>query len=137
MRKKCLWAVLFAVYLLILFRITVFRSGWYQREWMTGSVVLLPFQTIFSYLTNGQIGYFVYLFVGNLIWFVPFGFYLRLCGVPLLRVLLFTALLSVGIEALQFVFGSGVSEVEDVLLNTVGGGIGCAFAAMIHKHQKT
>lgn len=120
-------------YLFVLFRITVFRGGWGANGLFSGTVVWVPFQTIFSYLTGGQIPYFVYLFVGNILWFVPFGMYLRLRGLSVWKTILLTAALSVLIEALQFVFGTGTTELEDVLLNTAGGAIGCACAALYRK----
>lgn len=133
MRKKPIWSILFAVYLLILLRITVFRSGWYQNDFFSGTFVLIPFQTIFSYLTSGQIGYFLYLFVGNLIWFVPFGFFLRFTGMKAWKAILLTAALSAMIETLQFVFTSGCTETEDILLNTLGGVIGVGIAQICLK----
>ena len=130
MLKRSIRIALFAVYLLILFRITVFRSGWYGHGLCSGTVLWVPFQTIFTYLTNGYVRLFLWLFVGNIIWFVPFGAYLRLRGLQIWKVLLLTAALSVVIEMLQFVFGSGCTETEDVILNTSGGAIGCALAAL-------
>ena len=133
MRKRTVGLILFLAYLAVLLRITVFRSGWTEHGLFSGTIELVPFQTIFGYLANGQIGYFVYLFVGNLLWFAPFGFYLRLRGVMVWKTILLTAALSVLIELLQFIFGTGCTEVEDVLLNTAGGAIGCACAALYRK----
>ena len=42
MRKRAA-AVAFWLYLAVLFRITVFRSGWYENEFFAGSVVWIPF----------------------------------------------------------------------------------------------
>lgn len=127
---------MFSLYLFVLFRITVFRDGWAANGLFSGTVVWVPFQTIFGYLTKGQIGYFVYLFVGNLLWFAPFGFYLRMRGLAVWKTILLTAALSVLIELLQFVFGTGCTELEDVLLNTAGGALGCALAALYRKLKK-
>ena len=121
---KRMAAAAFWLYLAVLFRITVFRSGWYRNGLFGGSVVLLPFQTIFSYLSTGQTRYFLYLFGGNLLWFFPFGLYLAAKGKTAPACALFTALLSLTIETLQFVLGTGCSETEDVLLNTLGGILG-------------
>lgn len=133
MDKRSFRILIFAAYLFVLFRITVFRDGWAANGLFSGTVVWAPFQTIFSYLTNGQVGYFVYLFVGNLIWFVPFGMYLRLRRLTIRKTILLAAALSALIELLQFVLGTGCTELEDVLLNTAGGAIGCACAALYRK----
>ena len=49
---------------------------------------------------------------------------------------LLTAALSVLIETLQYVFGSGCTETEDVILNTSGGAIGFALAALYLRIKK-
>lgn len=133
MDRRSFRVLAFWAYLFVLLRITVFRAGWSENDLFSGTVIWVPFQTIFSYLTNGEIPYFVYLFIGNILWFVPFGMYLRLRGMSVRKPVLLIAALSVLIEALQFVFGTGTSELEDVLLNTTGGAIGCACAALYRK----
>lgn len=68
----------------------------------------------------------VYLFVGNIIWFVPFGFYLRHFGKvrKLWQIWLLGLLFSFAIEFLQYVFGTGISELDDLILNSFGAWIG-------------
>lgn len=134
-KKRAVFTVLFVLYLAVLLRITVFRGGWYRQPFFDGEVIWLPFQTIFGYLTSGQIGYFLYLFIGNLIWFVPFGFCFRLRGLAFWKVILLTAALSVLIEGLQFIFATGCTETEDVLLNTAGGAIGALIAGLFRKKK--
>lgn len=136
MRKRTVGLLLILVYLGVLLRMTVFRDGWYAHGLFSGTVVLLPFQTVFSYLNTGHPQQFYYQFFGNIAWFIPFGAYLRLCGLPAWKVVVLTAALSALIEVLQYVFGCGWSEVEDLLLNTVGGAIGCALAALFLKLKK-
>lgn len=121
---KRIAAAAFWIYLAVLLRITVFRSGWYHNEFFQGNIDLVPFQSIFSYLNTGQWRYFIYLFWGNVLWFVPFGLYLSTKGRRLLSAVLFTALLSFLIEGLQFILSTGQSETEDIILNTLGGVLG-------------
>ncbi len=129
MAKLRRWGLaLLVLYLLVLLRITVFRSGWTTNSLFGGSLVLIPFQTIFSYLFHGNVRYFLYLFLGNLFWFVPLGVFLRRCGLRFGRACLLGLLLSALIETAQFVLSTGTSETEDVLLNTVGTMLG--FGAM-------
>lgn len=118
-----LWIILL-VYILILLRITVFRSDFgTHRLFVDGQILWIPFVSLFRILRN-SVSYFLYLFVGNLIWFVPFGFLLPMltkCGK---KVILYSFLLSLAIEYCQLMFGTGVTEVEDLILNTFGGAIG-------------
>jgi glycopeptide antibiotics resistance protein len=132
-KKAVLWAV-FWVYLAVLLRITVFRSGFGSHGLFSGEIVWIPFQDIFS-LVKTSLGYFLYLFVGNIIWFVPFGFLLpRLIGWGA-QVIGYTFLLSLVIETLQFIFGTGVSEVEDLILNTLGGSVGYGIVWMLRRKK--
>ena len=72
-------------------------------------------------------GAFIYLFFGNIIWFVPFGFLLkRLTRMTAGKIIFLGFLLSLFIETTQFIFGTGVSEIDDLLLNTLGAAIGAA-----------
>ena len=69
---------------------------------------------------------FVFLFVGNVACFVPFGFGLPALT-PLRRSVVPLCFLgSLLIEALQWAFGTGVPQVEDVILNTLGAALGYA-----------
>ena len=69
---------------------------------------------------------FAFLFVGNVACFVPFGFGLPALT-PLRRAVVPLCFLgSLLIEALQWAFGTGVPQVEDVLLNTLGSALGYA-----------
>ena len=120
MRKRAA-AAAFWLYLALLFRITVFRSGWYDNEFFSGSIEMVPFCTIFTYLSAEQWRYFLYLFAGNIIWFFPFGMYVGAKGKSAAVCVLYTALLSLTIETLQFILSTGCSETEDILLNTLGG----------------
>lgn len=121
--KFLLWA-LYLIYLGVLLRITVFRSDFLTHPlFRDGQVLLVPFVSLYRIFQN-SVPYFLYLFVGNLIWFVPVGLLLPVltgCGK---RAVLWGFLLSLLIECSQFVFGTGVTEVEDLILNTMGAAIG-------------
>lgn len=68
--------------------------------------------------------------VGNVVGFMPFGFLLPLLSVKerrLVMVLLLTFELSLVVEVVQLFTGVGSFDVDDLLLNTLGGilGYGC------------
>ena len=132
---KWLRRVGFVLYLLILFRITVFRGGWYSNEFVRGEIDWIPFQRVFDYLFDGDWFSFVYLFFGNILWFVPFGLYLGYKGQGIWKVALWTFFLSLSIESLQFVLSSGISEIEDLILNTFGGVAGSLLYRMIFQNR--
>ena len=131
-RRLLIWVIL-AVYLAVLLRLTVFRNGCFSHALCSGRVVWGPFIYLIGLLQQGNLRYFLYLFVGNLVWFVPLGFLLRLLGLSWKQTLLCGLGLSVLIEATQFVLGCGVSETEDVILNTCGTGIGCGLYVLFRR----
>ena len=118
--KKPILAALFAAYLLVLLRITVFRTGCFSHGWCSGRVEWIPFVYLAELARRGDWGYFCYLFFGNLLWFVPLGWALGALRLRLRQAALLGLGLSFLIELGQFLLGSGVSEVEDLILNTAG-----------------
>lgn len=123
-KRQLLISALFVVWLAYLLRITVFRDGCFSHGLFSGSVEWIPFVYLAKLLRIRYWRYFSYLFFGNLIWFLPVGIFVRLRGGKLRHAFLCGAALSVGIELMQYVLGSGVSEVEDVILNSTGAMIG-------------
>ncbi len=126
-KYKVVITVLFWVYIVVLFRITVFRSGiwdniFLERNFLDGKVNFTLFREYLPMIRRKDWIRFVYLFFGNIIWFIPFGMYLRYCGKVkhILKAVLFGFLLSFTIEGLQYVFGTGVTELDDLVLNTFG-----------------
>lgn len=121
--KGILW-VLFLLYIGVLLRITVFRSSFGSYPLCShGQIELIPFVGLIKIFHN-SVPMFLYLFVGNLIWFVPLGLLLPVLTKARKSTLLCGLGLSLYIEVSQFIFGTGVSEVEDLILNTAGTGIG-------------
>lgn len=118
-----LW-VIFLLYIGVLLRITVFRSSFGSYPLCShGQIELVPFVGLIQIFHN-SVGMFLYLFVGNLVWFVPLGVLLPVLTKARNATILWGLGLSLYIEVSQYVFGTGVSEVEDLILNTAGTGIG-------------
>ena len=70
--KGILW-VIFLLYIGVLLRITVFRSSFGSYPLCShGQIELVPFVGLIQIFHN-SVGMFLYLFVGNLVWFVPLG----------------------------------------------------------------
>ena len=121
--KGLLW-VIFLLYIVVLLRITVFRASFGRYPLFShGQIELVPFVGLIQIFHN-SVPMFLYLFVGNLIWFVPLGLLLPVLTRARKSTILWGLGLSLYIEVSQFIFGTGVSEVEDLILNTAGTGIG-------------
>lgn len=125
--RKRIITFLFLLYLAIVLRITVFRSTFaLQNLCQNGRIVLTLFDGYIDLIRRGDWFAFTYLFFGNIIWFVPFGMYLQYTGKQrkLLHTAIYGFLFSLLIETLQYVFGTGFSELDDLILNTLGAWIG-------------
>ncbi|MCD8084928.1 MAG: VanZ family protein [Clostridiales bacterium] len=128
-RTKRLLALLFFLYLAFLLRITVFRPGFSLTGLgQNGVVSPTPFLEYYNWLRAGVYGTACYLFFGNIGVFLPFGGYLswRWPGLRLWQVTLAGFGLSFAIEAGQYLFGTGVSDLADLILNTLGVLLGAA-----------
>ena len=221
--KKTVVQVLAVLWLAALLRLTVFRDGCFSHGLFSGRIEWDAFAYYAKLARIGYWRYFTYLFVGNLVWFVPVGVLTWLEAarpirkladkqclslqagadkkadgkvpslqagadkradgkvpslqagadksadkqclslqagadkkadgkVPSLQAgadkradkqclsLLWAALLgfllSLGIETMQFILGSGVSELDDLILNTLGAVLGWGFAWIFHKMCK-
>lgn len=119
--------ILFLLYITVVLRITVFRSSFtLQNLCQNGRLILTLFEGYIDLIRRGDWFAFTYLFVGNIVWFVPFGMYLQYMGISkkLVRTAFYGFLFSLLIEALQYVFGTGFSELDDLVLNTLGAWLG-------------
>lgn len=125
--RKNLGKIIFFLYMVIVLRITVFRSGFsLESLFQNGQINLKLFEEYVPIIQDGRWFTFLYLFVGNIIWFVPFGMYLEYGKKVKNAVWILLAGLgfSLAIEVMQYVFGTGFSELDDLILNIVGVGIG-------------
>lgn len=129
------WKRLLAVaYIAALVQITVLRGGvdW-PRVFAGGREArLIPFATM-AMLLGGGAWNLIYNVAGNLIWFVPLGFIL--CGRRGWQVLLCGAALSACIELSQYLLMTGVTDIDDVILNALGAWLGREICRIITKKK--
>ena len=128
--KLAMW-VCFLAYLLLLGYAVFFSSGFGREEHADYRYNLTLFQEIgryYSYgMRTGSWRLFWWNVVGNVCVFVPFGAFLPALFAKckrLFSVLLFTLELSFVVEIVQLVTKIGSFDVDDLLLNTLGGILG-------------
>ena len=99
------------------------------REWdsrMGSRFSFIPFWSYWRTFTQGDEGLGIQI-VNNILLFIPFGFALPL-NFPQFEKLRYTilaaALLSLAVELIQGFTGLGLCEIDDVMGNTLGAGIG-------------
>ena len=130
-RAYVLAHVLFLAYLAVLTYFLFFaeaagRTGTYTEYHYN----FIPFDTIRMYRKNQDIFGPVITFInleGNVLAFLPFGFFLPIVFTRCRRlwiVVLITACFSVCVELIQLVTMVGSCDIDDVLLNTLGGLLG-------------
>ena len=122
---KDLMFYFFILYILCLFYVVTFQDV----SWSTSNFI--PFKEILRYSIGSSLFYKNVL--GNMVMFVPFGFFVsyflkleKLYGITLI-----TLLTSVTIEITQLLIGR-VFDVDDLLLNLIGGIVGFLIYKLIH-----
>lgn len=118
----------FSAYILILSALLFLKSSSIQ------TVNLVPFKSISDYLFNGGV-FALGNVIGNIIMFIPMGVYLMLFngdkGVALN--LLWTIGVSACAEAAQYFMKLGAADIDDIILNAVGGLAGIAVYKLIYR----
>ncbi len=129
--------IIFIIYIILLLKTTVFRYDFFL---FGGSVNLYPFFGYFYLIEAKRYFYTTYLFVGNIICFVPFGILVPLISkrnILFSKTLVLGFILSLAIETAQYILGTGISEVDDLILNTIGVLLGYLIIyKLIYRRQK-
>ncbi|MCM1989142.1 VanZ family protein [Oceanirhabdus seepicola] len=119
--------IIFFIYLFYLFYL-VFLSSYYGRGVVHRNYNLTPFKTISEFLFfSNNMRAILRNIDGNIAAFVPMGFLLPLAFSKMNKYhKVFAAIITATlfIEISQFIFGVGTCDVDDVILNFVGGIIG-------------
>ncbi|WP_223596113.1 VanZ family protein [Neobacillus bataviensis] len=156
--KKFALTIVLLLYLAILTKLILFKYiplteiihhfnfTYNEYHWRSNNFV--PFKTIYFYLYLADINFSIIIenLVGNVIGFAPLGFILPLLSKRFLKlkpVILAAFSLSLTYEVLQLLFEFGSFDVDDLILNTLGGFLGFLpikiiyFFSKIKKKQST
>lgn len=130
----CLLYGVFAFYFILLISITIFKyvTPWdlfEQGREINRSINFVPFETIRGYVTGKSLvsqTVVWYNVLGNICLFMPLGIYLQLFRVKKnsFNSIVIVFIVSLMIELIQFVFGIGATDIDDIILNCLGGVIG-------------
>ncbi len=118
-------SLVFIIYVLCLFYVVTFQDV----SWSTSNFV--PFTEMFRYSFGSRL--FIKNVIGNIILFMPYGFfmgyYLKLDKFK--SIFLLILLVSLSIETTQLMIGR-VFDIDDILLNMVGGILGFYFFKVLY-----
>ncbi len=121
----------FIIYILCLFQVVTFQD---TTTWATNNFI--PFREILRYSLGSRL--FFKNVLGNMMMFLPFGFFVSYYletekpYIPLILVLI----ASISIECVQLAIGR-VFDIDDILLNLVGGMMGYGIYHLLVKIGKT
>ena len=129
-RQKLGW-VLFLMYLCLLAYFMFFSESFGRTDTDRGYAYnLVPLKEItryFRYYRTLGMPLFLINIVGNMVAFMPFGFFLPIISRrnrKWYNTVSFGLIFSLILETLQLIFKVGSFDVDDMLLNTVGAGLG-------------
>ena len=128
-RIRVLGKILFVLYIAFLLYFLIF-SDWYGRAGVMSEYHynLVPFQEIKRFWNyRSQLGWVSFAnLIGNIVVFIPFGFFMPMASRyrSFLLTMTYSLGLSILVEAFQFVSRVGSFDVDDIILNTLGGIIG-------------
>ena len=140
-RTNKIFIVYLSVLLYLLF-LSSFRISNMNGITSFSRVNLTPFLTIKNYIINYHYFRFsdvIINLVGNIVVFVPLGFLLPQINKKVntfIRLLVIVVLFTLCVEICQTLLGVGIGDVDDVILNSVGGIIGYYFYCFFKKNKK-
>ena len=147
-RIRILGKILFVLYIIFIIYFLIF-SDWYGRtgerqEYHYNLVLFKEIKRFWEYRAQvGMFAMFTNLF-GNVIIFMPFGFFMPMASKyrSLFSTVFYSFGLSLCVETFQLVTKVGSFDVDDLLLNTIGGLAGyilfiiCAAIRRRHVYKK-
>jgi glycopeptide antibiotics resistance protein len=132
-KRNTLTIVLFAVYMLLLIGVILFKLPFYSAALSDGIRVInvIPFAGSFD--ENGTIVWRE--IIQNILVFAPLGTYISMLKskLPFVKKVLPIIGLTFVFEITQFIFAMGRSDITDILGNTLGGIIGIGIYALLYK----
>lgn len=124
---KELSMLIFGIYILCLFQVVTFQD---DASWATNNFI--PFEEIMRYNITSRL--FFKNVLGNMIMFLPFGFFVSyyLKSEKLTLPLFLILIASISIEVVQLLIGR-VFDVDDIILNILGGLMGYGIYAVLKR----
>ncbi len=139
-QKKLFFKIVLAIaYIVILYYLLFAAESLGRGGGAAGDYNLMPFREIYRYISHVDslgIGAVAANLLGNVVLFVPLGYFLpSFFARERLRphfTIPICMCISIAVEVSQFMTRTGSMDVDDVLLNTIGGIIGYLIYAILH-----
>lgn len=133
MRKKTFKEIIYLIFIIYLVALIyfLFFSEKLGRGNLSNNIGinLKPFNEIKRYMNNkSQIGDITSILniYGNVFLFIPYGIMMPLMQKKrkIIKTTFYTMIFSIIIEFLQYIFKVGIFDIDDIILNTIGGFLG-------------
>ncbi len=121
-----IFLLLYIIYLLYL----VFFSSYYGRAFSHRSINFVPFKTIIAFtdLSTHSLNAIITNLLGNIAAFVPMGFLIPITfnirNNRFIKVFIVVLFATICIELSQYIMRVGTCDIDDVILNVLGGMVG-------------
>jgi len=131
--KQCLFYLFLIAYILLLAKVLLFKEVSLSELFNADRAIsrifsLTPFETIFGYFSSTHFNLWIALMnvVGNIVLFIPLGIYLQIFkkNKKILNCVTLACVISLGVEVTQYILGIGRTDIDDIILNTLGGMLG-------------
>ncbi len=130
--------LMFGIYFLALLRLTLFKyaplndlgSAFFLRQ---RQISMIPFKAAIDIIQNMSPVRIVENLAGNVLLFMPFGLMFPLVSKFEGETTVFGMLLSLFIEAAQFILAMGYTDIDDLILNTLGAFLGYQLYRLINR----
>ena len=134
LNRKTLINTLFFLYIIAVISVTfIVRETMVLRTPENRGVILQPFREFETMMNGAHFFWFKQIFL-NILLFVPFGILLPMVSMrfknPIITVTT-GCILSGLIEIMQYITGRGLTEVDDVITNTIGAAVGVVIYKII------
>lgn len=138
-KRKINWYREMALLLFVLFIVGLASQALVSNN-RVHSTNLIPFivlkDTYNEVFINGNINYFLINFIGNIIIFMPLGFFIPLLwNIENKKVILIGFLSSLFIEVVQLFLARG-TDIDDLILNTIGSSLGLLIFNILNRKNK-
>lgn len=139
--KQCLFYFFLIAYIFLLAKILLFKEVspfdlFSADRAIIRTLSLTPFKTIFEYFSSTHFNLWIALMnvVGNIVLFIPLGMYFQIFmrNKKILNCVALTCAISLCVEVTQYILGIGRTDIDDIILNTLGGLLGIIFYRIIY-----
>lgn len=132
--------LLFVVYIALLAYLLFLSPAFGRKQDIIREYNLVPLHTISNYILKRSLispKIFITNIIGNVVAFMPMGFLIPIIqknSKSFWMVLVGSSIISLFVEIMQYVFSVGSFDVDDVILNSLGGAVGYIIYYFVKKY---